>query len=149
QMREARIRHLLESAGEDSPVSRSLAGLVASPRRSVCAPGTQAFSFYCKPEGDGSMKTISVQSARFVLARFRAAAGFNSGGGPCRQQSWLAGLLVLATLCGTNVASAQTMLGLGGFDSFATGVSADGSTVVGGTNISGDEQAFIWTAATG
>jgi hypothetical protein len=32
------------AAGEPSPRSRSLTGLVTSPRRSVCAPGTQVCS---------------------------------------------------------------------------------------------------------
>src|SRR5262249_201665 len=46
-------------AGEDSPVSRSLTGLVASPRRSVCAPGTQAFALYRRPPLKGRCDMFS------------------------------------------------------------------------------------------
>jgi probable HAF family extracellular repeat protein len=65
-------------------------------------------------------------------------------------------LLTLATLGGANVASAQTMEGLGylpgALDLFSNAVaaSADGSTVVGyGIDSQGDAEAFRWTAQGG
>src|SRR5262245_31066101 len=125
----------------------------ASPRRSVCAPGTQAFPSSRKPEGDGSMKTLPVRSARFVVALRRAAARFAHDGAPAPLELWLGVLMALVSLWGANVASAQTMEGLGFLPnsvnhfSMANAVSADGSTVVGvGVNGQGDEEAFLWTA---
>jgi len=63
-------------------------------------------------------------------------------------------VLALAGLA-ANVANAQTMVGLGYLPgdniSTATGVSADGSKVVGYSydNSLGQPEAFVWTAATG
>src|SRR5262249_46062983 len=123
----------------------------ASPRRSVCAPGTQAFSSSRKPEGDGSMKTLPDRSARFVVALWRAAARFAHDGAPAPRKKSLAVMLALVSLWSANVASAQTMEGLGFLSvnpfSRANAVSADGSTVVGSSvNGEGDEEAFLWTA---